>query len=87
MSRGATRHDGSHCRQTRSAGGAKSDEARKPGSEAPAAPTKGVGHLDMDAFFVLVELLRYPESGGQAVVLDGRRRFIRQRDYPCDIRL
>ncbi|MFA5520881.1 MAG: DNA polymerase IV [Castellaniella sp.] len=51
-----------------------------------------VAHLDMDAFFASVELLRYPELGGMPVVIggrggqpvvdaDGRRTFARMADY------
>ena len=50
-------------------------------------------HLDMDAFFASVELLKYPELRGEAVVIgggrlqqpvlqaDGTRQFARMRDY------
>ncbi|HSW17647.1 MAG TPA: DNA polymerase IV [Ramlibacter sp.] len=39
-------------------------------------PTRRIAHLDMDAFFASVELLRYPQLKGLPVVIGGGRRRV-----------
>jgi len=40
------------------------------------SPIRRIAHLDMDAFFASVELLRYPQLKGLAVVIGGGRRKV-----------
>lgn len=50
------------------------DRTPSPAAATVPAPTRRVAHLDMDAFYAAVELLRYPQLKGLPVVIGGSRR-------------
>jgi DNA polymerase-4 len=52
-----------------------------PEANAPTAPPRRIAHLDMDAYFASVELLKYPELKGQPVVIGGGRKGLQEGPF------